>query len=80
MNLFEKIAALNASGPFRAERVTAETALKGGRHPVLPEPQPNVVLGTPLQGVGDPAWSQWLEQRDQDDELQEIVILSLIHI
>lgn len=74
MNLFEKIAALNAKGPFRAERVTAETALKGGRHSVLPEPRPNAVLGTPLQGVGDPAWSQWLEQHDQDAGLQDIVI------
>ncbi|PRQ10473.1 peptide-methionine (S)-S-oxide reductase [Corynebacterium sp. 13CS0277] len=38
--------------------VTAETALKGGRHPVLPDPQPHVVLGTPIadpvtQGQGE---------------------------
>lgn len=74
MNLFEKIAALNASGPFRAERVTAETALKGGRHPVLPEPQPNVVLGTPLHGTQDPTWSEWSQQEDHEVDLQEIVI------
>jgi len=49
----ERIAALNSSGPYRAERVTAETALKGGRHPVLEHPQPNPVLGTSLGGVED---------------------------
>ncbi|WP_282940971.1 peptide-methionine (S)-S-oxide reductase MsrA [Corynebacterium auriscanis] len=74
MNLFDKIAALNAKGPFRAERVTAETALKGGRHPVLPEPQPNAVLGTPLQGADDAAWNQWLEQQGQGADLRDVVI------
>lgn len=74
MNLFEKIAALNAKGPFRAERVTAETALKGGRHPVLTEPKPNAVLGTPLQGAEDAAWGEWLSQQDREVELQEVVI------
>ncbi|WP_228073454.1 peptide-methionine (S)-S-oxide reductase MsrA [Corynebacterium sp. ED61] len=49
----ERIAALNSAGPYKAERVTAETALKGGRHPVLEHPQPNPVLGTSLGGVED---------------------------
>ncbi|WP_312098364.1 peptide-methionine (S)-S-oxide reductase MsrA [Corynebacterium dentalis] len=49
----ERIAALNSAGPYKAERVTAETALKGGRHPVLEHPQPNAVLGTSLGGVED---------------------------
>lgn len=31
-----------------AEPLTAETALKGGRHPVLPNPQPHTVLGTAI--------------------------------
>ncbi|WP_099298261.1 peptide-methionine (S)-S-oxide reductase MsrA [Corynebacterium dentalis] len=52
-SFLERIAALNSSGPYRAERVTAETALKGGRHPVLEHPQPNPVLGTSLGGVED---------------------------
>ena len=52
-SFLERIAALNSSGPYRAERVTAETALKGGRHPVLEHPQPTPVLGTSLGGVED---------------------------
>ena len=52
-SFMERIAALNSSGPYKAERVTAETALKGGRHPVLEHPQPNPVLGTSLGGVED---------------------------
>lgn len=50
-SLFERIAALNSQGPYRAKRVTAEEALKGGRHPVLENPRPNPVLGTPLFGA-----------------------------
>ena len=50
-SFMERIAALNSDGPYEAERVTAETALKGGRHPVLEHPQANPVLGTPLGGV-----------------------------
>ena len=30
--------------------VTADNALKGGRHPVLESPQPHAVLGTPITG------------------------------
>lgn len=52
-SFMERIAALNSAGPYKAERVTAETALKGGRHPVLERPQPNPVLGTSLGGVED---------------------------
>ena len=52
-SFMERIAALNSAGPYKAERVTAETALKGGRHPVLEHPQPNPVLGTSLSGVED---------------------------
>lgn len=52
-SFLERIAALNSAGPYKAERVTAETALKGGRHPVLEHPQPNPVLGTSLGGVED---------------------------
>ncbi|MBF0581675.1 peptide-methionine (S)-S-oxide reductase MsrA [Corynebacterium sp. ED61] len=52
-SFMERIAALNSAGPYKAERVTAETALKGGRHPVLEHPQPNPVLGTSLGGVED---------------------------
>lgn len=52
-SFMERIAALNSAGPYRAERVTAETALKGGRHCVLEHPQPNPVLGTSLGGVED---------------------------
>lgn len=55
-SLFERMMALNTRGPFRAERVGANSALKGGKHPVLPNPQPNAVLGTPLAGANDPAW------------------------
>ncbi|MGP6175274.1 peptide-methionine (S)-S-oxide reductase MsrA [Corynebacterium sp. A21] len=32
------------------ELVPAEDALKGGSHPVLPQPQPHTVLGTPITG------------------------------
>lgn len=32
------------------ELVPVDQALKGGRHPVLPEPQPHAVLGTPITG------------------------------
>ena len=52
-SFMERIAALNSAGPYKAERVTAETALKGGRHPVLEHAQPNPVLGTSLGGVED---------------------------
>lgn len=69
-SLFDRIAALHSSGPFRAERVTADTALKGGRHPVLDNPQPHVVLGTPLAGVAD--WPA--EQEPQRDSLDEIIV------
>lgn len=55
-SLFERMMALNTRGPFRAERVDANSALKGGKRPVLPNPQPNAVLGTPLAGANDPAW------------------------
>ncbi len=53
MNFLDRILAMNAapnSGPFRADRPTAETALSGGRHPVLENPRPHTVLGTPLTG------------------------------
>lgn len=50
MDLFERMKALNTVGAYRAPRVTVETALAGGRHPVLPDPKPHVVLGTPLTG------------------------------
>ncbi|SQG63511.1 methionine sulfoxide reductase A [Corynebacterium renale] len=36
-------------GP-KPELVAESEALKGGRHPVLPEPQPHAVLGTPITG------------------------------
>ena len=52
-SLFERIAALNTNGPYRAERVTEQTALKGGRHPVLENPRPNAVLGTSLGGAAE---------------------------
>ncbi len=32
------------------ELVAPEDALKGGRHPVLPDPAPHAVLGTPITG------------------------------
>lgn len=77
-SLFERMMALNTPGPYTAERVTAETALTGGRHPVLPEPQPNTVLGTPLVGVGTEAgrqaWRDALETRGLADRLEEIVL------
>ncbi|RAV31508.1 peptide-methionine (S)-S-oxide reductase MsrA [Corynebacterium heidelbergense] len=49
-SFLERIKALNTPGPHRGHRVTLEEALSGGRHPVLPNPQPNAVLGTPLTG------------------------------
>lgn len=36
-------------GP-KPELVAESEALKGGRHPVLPDPQPHAVLGTPITG------------------------------
>ena len=57
-NFFERIMALNSQGPYRAERVGPEDALKGGRTPVLENPQPNVVLGTPLTGLEDSYWAE----------------------
>lgn len=57
-NFFERIMALNSQGPYRAERVGPEDALKGGRMPVLENPQPNVVLGTPLTGLEDSYWAE----------------------
>ncbi|AGP29822.1 peptide-methionine (S)-S-oxide reductase MsrA [Corynebacterium terpenotabidum] len=50
MDFLHRLLALNSSGPFRAERPTAESALAGGRHPVLPRPRPHTVLGTPITG------------------------------
>lgn len=50
MDIIQRIMALNTPGPFRAERVDEQSALKGGKHPVLPDPKPNTVLGTPLSG------------------------------
>lgn len=67
-SLFEKMMALNTPGPYRGERVTAETALKGGRHPVLDNPPPHAVLGTPLSGDEDPRW------RELCDSPQEIIL------
>lgn len=49
-SFLDKIKALNTPGPYRAHRVTRDTALPGGRHPVLAQPKPNAVLGTPLSG------------------------------
>lgn len=42
--------------PQNPELVATEDALKGGRHPVLPEPEPHTVLGTPITGP-------WLEHQ-----------------
>lgn len=50
MDFLQRLTAINSPGPFRAGRPTGETALKGGRHPVLPDPRPHTVLGTPLTG------------------------------
>lgn len=50
-SFIERIAALNTSGAYIGQRVSKETALAGGRHPVLPNPQPHAVLGTPLAGA-----------------------------
>lgn len=41
---------MNFFGPFRAERPTKENALRGGLHPVLANPAPHAVLGTPITG------------------------------
>ena len=64
-NFFDRIMALNAQGPYRAERVGPEDALKGGRTPVLADPQPNVVLGTPLSGLEDAYWAENLQKPAQ---------------
>lgn len=53
MSFLDRILAMNAAqsgAAFKAERPTAETALSGGRHPVLPDPRPHTVLGTPITG------------------------------
>ncbi|MGO1380966.1 MAG: peptide-methionine (S)-S-oxide reductase MsrA [Corynebacterium sp.] len=53
MSFLDRILAMNAAqsgGPFRAERPTTDTALAGGRHPVLENPRPHTVLGTPITG------------------------------
>lgn len=53
MSFLDRILAMNATqsgGPFRADRPTADTALSGGRHPVLENPRPHAVLGTPVTG------------------------------
>lgn len=39
MDIIQRIMALNTPGPFRAERVDEQSALKGGKHPVLPDPE-----------------------------------------
>lgn len=52
-SFLDRIMALNTQGAYRAEQVTAETALKGGRHPVLENPRPNAVLGSSLGGAED---------------------------
>ncbi len=69
-SLFEKMMALNSTGPYRAEKVSAEDALTGGRHPVNPDPAPNAVLGTPLAGAQDPAW----ENVGEHGPLREVVL------
>lgn len=50
MDFLQRLMAMNSSGPFHAKRPDAETALKGGRHPVLTDPKPHTVLGTPVTG------------------------------
>lgn len=53
MSFLDRILAMNAAqsgGPFRADRPSADTALSGGRHPVLENPRPHTVLGTPITG------------------------------
>lgn len=53
MSFLDRILAMNAAqsgGPFRADRPSADTALSGGRHPVLENPRPHMVLGTPITG------------------------------
>ncbi|MGJ4086713.1 peptide-methionine (S)-S-oxide reductase MsrA [Corynebacterium macclintockiae] len=64
-NFFDRILALNSQGPFRAERVGPDDALKGGRTPVLVDPQPNAVLGTALTGLEDKYWEGKLERPAQ---------------
>ena len=65
-SLFDRIAALNSRGPFVAERAGKDSALRGGRHPVLENPQPNTVLGTSLGGAAD--------FREACPDAQEIVL------
>ncbi|MDN5684344.1 peptide-methionine (S)-S-oxide reductase MsrA [Corynebacterium glyciniphilum] len=53
MSFLDRILAMNAAqsgGPFRADRPSADTALSGGRHPVLENPRPHTVFGTPITG------------------------------
>ncbi|HIW95720.1 MAG TPA: peptide-methionine (S)-S-oxide reductase MsrA [Candidatus Corynebacterium gallistercoris] len=66
--------ALNTPGPFRAERVSREDALAGGRHPVLENPQPNAVLGTPLAGVKGRGAEEWEQHGKDTAELDELVV------
>lgn len=47
--------------PSNNKMVTAENALTGGEHPVLEDPQPHVVLGTPITGPWEPGQAEaWL--------------------
>lgn len=50
MDFLQRLSAVGSAGPFRAERPTGETALTGGGAPVLPDPAPHTVLGTPITG------------------------------
>jgi peptide-methionine (S)-S-oxide reductase len=54
VDFLERLMALNSSGPVRTQRPTPETALKGGSAPVLPDPAPHTVLGTPITGPWKP--------------------------
>lgn len=58
MDLFQRTMALNSQGSFHAEQVTADSALKGGMHPVLAEPKPHTVLGTSLVGPWPEGYKQ----------------------
>lgn len=55
MSFFDRILAMNSmntsgAGHFRVGRPTADTALSGGRSPVLENPRPHTVLGAPITG------------------------------
>ena len=73
MNLFEKIAALNASAISRGAGDRGDCA-EGRSAPGVARTTAECGVGDTSARGGDPAWNQWLEQHGSEVDLQEVVI------